>query len=161
MNTDGGLLNVEGRSRPLVVWGFVIAHPNGTILYERSEVVEEEGTNNEAGYLGVIHGLRAARDLGATVVRLRVDSQMVARQLEGAYAVKAENIRSYFKTARRLARGFDTFIVEWVRRENNGRADSLCHQAMHLWRHQRGIDYKSKNSAGKKQRARARKAKQA
>lgn len=150
LNTDGGLLNVEGRARPLVVWGYCIAHPNGTILHERGEVTGTEGTNNEAEYLGVIHGLEACHDLGATKVLLRVDSQMVARQLEGVYQVKAANIRSYFKTARILSRRFDEFVVEWVQRENNGRADGLCHQAMHLWRHQRGLDLKGK---GKRRRS--------
>lgn len=150
LNTDGGLLNVEGKTRPLVVWGYCIAHPNGTVLREGCDVEDLEGTNNEAEYLGVIHGLRACVELGATRVRLRVDSQMVARQLEGVYQVKAGNLRSYFKTARRLTRAFDTFVVEWVRRENNGRADSLCHQAMHLWRHQRGIEFKTKNKYRKK-----------
>lgn len=141
------------------MWGFVISHPNGTILHERSEVTAHQGTNNEAEYLGVIHGLEEALRLGATSVHLRVDSQMVARQLDGQYAVKAANLKSYHKSARRLAQRLSSFRIEWVRRENNGRADSLCHQAMHLWRHQNGMDYKGKNSKGKRARKAARKRK--
>lgn len=147
LNTDGGLLNVEELPKPLVVWGFVITHPNGNTLYEDCAVVERQGTSNEAEYLGVIHGLEACARLGATKVLLRVDSQLVARQLSGQYAVKSIGLKSYYKNAKRRAAGLD-LRIKWVRREANRRADALCHQAMHLWRHQNGKPYKGKSKKG-------------
>lgn len=145
LNTDGGLLNVTGLQKPLVVWGLVIAHPNGTTLYEESRVTTQQGTSNEAEYLGVLHGLMACAKLGASGVLLRVDSQLVRHQLDGTYSVKTPTLKAYHKSARRLSRSFDSFRVEWVERSKNARADALCHQAMHLWRHQNDIPFKGKN----------------
>jgi ribonuclease HI len=147
VNTDGGLLNIPNKTRPYVVWGFIISHPNGAVLANDGLV---EGTNNEAEYLGVINGLERCLELGADSVTLRVDSQMVARQLVGEYTVKAANLKSYYKTARRLCRRFSQIEIEWVPREQNHAADKMCHQAMHLWRHQNGHDFKTKQRKGAK-----------
>ena len=60
------------------------------------------GTNNEAEYEGLILGLEAALSAGATTVTVHGDSQLVIRQLEGRYAVKASNLQPLFGKAKRM-----------------------------------------------------------
>lgn len=88
------------------------------------------GTNNEAEYHGLILGLQRALELGAERVTVRGDSQLVIRQLEGRYAVKAVNLRPYFERAKGLMEAFDAVRLEWVRREQNGDADAAARRAI-------------------------------
>ncbi len=88
------------------------------------------GTNNEAEYLGLIAGLEAARDAGATTLLVRGDSQLVIRQLEGQYKVKAPNLRPFYEQAKALLRGFDEVRFEWVRRDQNADADAAARAAI-------------------------------
>lgn len=88
------------------------------------------GTNNEAEYDGVILGLEAALDAGAITITLRGDSQLVIRQLEGKYQVKAQNLRPRFERAKALLSRFQWVEFEWVRREQNAAADQAANDAL-------------------------------
>ncbi len=88
------------------------------------------GTNNEAEYQGLILGLRAARNAGASDVVIRGDSQLVIRQMEGRYKVKAANLQAYAEEARALLRTFDAHRFEWVRRDANAAADRAANEAL-------------------------------
>ena len=61
-------------------------------------------TNNVAEYRALIAGLRAAADLGAREVEVRADSQLLMRQMTGAYRVKHPALQELWIEARRLAR---------------------------------------------------------
>ena len=84
------------------------------------------GTNNEAEYHGLILGLQAALDGGAKAVHVRGDSQLILRQLEGRYQVKAANLRGLYGQAKALLERFERFELEWVRREDNAPADAAA-----------------------------------
>lgn len=88
------------------------------------------GTNNEAEYHGLILGLEEARRLGAQDVVVRGDSQLVLRQIEGRYAVRAPNLRPLFEQARALYTSFARRRVEWVRRGDNAAADEAARRAL-------------------------------
>ncbi len=88
------------------------------------------GTNNEAEYLGLITGLKAAHAAGATSVTVKGDSQLIIRQLEGKYQVKAANLRPMFEEAKHLLQGFDEVRLEWIRRERNEDADAAARAAI-------------------------------
>ncbi len=88
------------------------------------------GTNNEAEYMGLIAGLEEALQRGATRVHVRGDSQLVLRQLEGEYAVRAANLRPFYDEARALLKRFEDVRLTWVRREANGEADAAARDAL-------------------------------
>ena len=88
------------------------------------------GTNNEAEYQAVIAGLNLALQEGADTVTVRGDSQLVLRQLEGTYAVKAANLRMFHAEAQSLLGKFRKWRLEWVPREENAAADRLANQAL-------------------------------
>lgn len=88
------------------------------------------GTNNEAEYQGLIVGLQAARDAGATSVHVRGDSQLAIRQLEGRYSVKAPNLKPLFAEAKALLGGFAQVKLEWVKRADNAEADAAANAAL-------------------------------
>jgi ribonuclease HI len=87
-------------------------------------------TNNVAEYQAVISALRAAREYSPRVVRVRADSQLVIRQLEGRYKVKNEGLRPLYDEARRLLTEFDEVDLAHVRREQNVDADALVNAAL-------------------------------
>jgi len=87
-------------------------------------------TNNEAEYQAAIAGLEAALGLGGGGVELRMDSQLIVRQLEFRYRVRNERLRPFFERILELRRRFDSFSLRHVPREQNKRADELANLAL-------------------------------
>ena len=87
-------------------------------------------TNNEAEYQAVIAGLEAALGLGGGSVDLRMDSQLIVRQLEFRYRVRNARLRPFFERVVELRRQFESFQVTHVPREQNKRADELANLAL-------------------------------
>ena len=91
-----------------------------------------EATNNIAEYTAAIHGLQEALHLGYTEVLLRMDSELVAKQLNGEYRVRNENIIPLFRKATELINGFGRVDVRHIGREKNKEADKLANKAINL-----------------------------
>jgi ribonuclease HI len=87
-------------------------------------------TNNVAEYRGLLRGLERARALGATEVDVVNDSELVARQLTGAYKVKHPAMKPLHAEAMAALRGFDRWGIRSVPRAENARADELVNQAL-------------------------------
>jgi ribonuclease HI len=87
-------------------------------------------TNNEAEYRAAIAGLEAALALGAQHVELRMDSELVVRQLDSRYKVRNPNLRRLFGRVKDLQWRFASFQARHVRREQNRRADRLANEAL-------------------------------
>jgi ribonuclease HI len=106
---------------------------------EDGEVVAEvahgigEATNNVAEYTAVIEGLRRAVELGARVVTVRSDSQLLVNQLTGRYRVKTPHLQPLHRQVRNLVAGFDRVTFEHVRRELNQEADRLANEGVDRW----------------------------
>ncbi|HNX91312.1 MAG TPA: ribonuclease HI family protein, partial [Candidatus Omnitrophota bacterium] len=76
--SDGGS---RGNPGPAAV-GVVLFDTSHKVVSEISRTIGE-ATNNVAEYMGVIYGLMEAVYLGASTVTIKVDSQLIARQLKG------------------------------------------------------------------------------
>lgn len=87
-------------------------------------------TNNEAEYQAAIAGLEAALALGGGSVDLRMDSELVVRQLQHRYRVRNPRLRPLFERVVDLRRRFDSFVVDSIPREQNKRADQLANLAL-------------------------------
>jgi ribonuclease HI len=87
-------------------------------------------TNNVAEYRAVMLGLRKAAELGATEVELVNDSELVAKQLTGAYKVKHAAMKPLYIETLGLLRGFGDWSIRSVPRAQNADADALVNQAL-------------------------------
>lgn len=94
-------------------------------------------TNNEAEYEAVILGLDVLKRLkGAAAVKqaeveVRLDSELVARQLSGQYQIKEKNLQPLFmKIWNKRVVHFPHLTFVHIPREKNRRADRLANQAM-------------------------------
>lgn len=104
--------------------GISLADPEGNVV---KEVAEPLGitTNNVAEYSALIRALEEARALGCANISVITDSELMARQISGQYAVKTEHLIPLYRRAKSLLAQFDTARVTHTRRENNKRADAL------------------------------------
>jgi len=109
----------------------------GAILHdERGHVVAEisqyigDSTNNKAEFLALIAALEKALELGADRVDLKIDSELLARQIEGKYRSKL--MRELYEQAISLLGEFASFTVQHVPREQNKAADALSKRALKL-----------------------------
>ena len=84
-----------------------------------------DATNNVAEYTAMIRALEEARSLGCERIHVYTDSELMAHQINGKYAVKAAHLVPLFQRARMLMAQFDKATVTHVRRELNRRADAL------------------------------------
>lgn len=109
--------------------GAVVLDPNGREVHTVSRRVGH-GTNNQAEYQAAIAGLESALALGAREVELRLDSELVVRQLEHRYRVRNPGLKPLFNRLIDLRRRFDAFAVRAVPRAQNARADALANQAL-------------------------------
>ncbi len=87
-------------------------------------------TNNVAEYTALIEALEEARRMGAEEVAAYIDSELVARQINGIYRVNHENMRPLYQKAMRLLHSFKKWSVTHVPREENRRADKLSKEAI-------------------------------
>ena len=88
------------------------------------------GTNNVAEYRGAIAAVEAALELGATELELRLDSELIVRQLEGRYRVKNAALKPLHAQLQRLLSRLDVVRVRHVPRGQNSRADELANAAL-------------------------------
>jgi len=65
-------------------------------------------------------------------VRVRADSQLLIRQLEGRYRVKQAHLRPYHERARELLAEYEDVELTHVPREQNTEADALVNAALDL-----------------------------
>ena len=63
-------------------------------------------------------------------LRVRSDSELLVRQMQGRYKVKSTDLRPLHERARRLAQGLAYFSIEHVPREQNRQADALANAAL-------------------------------
>jgi ribonuclease HI len=107
------------------------------VIYDaEGRVLEELGkylgvaTNNHAEYMGLILGLRRARELGVREIEVYADSELMIRQLSGRYKVKADNLKDLHRQAVALLAAFDRVKLAHVPREMNAHADAMSNRAI-------------------------------
>ena len=125
--TDGGARGNPGPAG----YGVHILDADGNTL---AELVGPLGhaTNNVAEYSGLIAALQWAVDHGHRRVRVRMDSELVIKQMRGEYKVKHATMQELHADAKRLIAKLEQVTFEHVRREQNKVADGLSNQAMDI-----------------------------
>jgi len=87
-------------------------------------------TNNVAEWTALLEGLKAALARGVDEIDIRLDSELVVRQLDGAYRVKHAGLIPLHAEAKALLRKFAHHDVRHVRRHENKAADALVNQVL-------------------------------
>ncbi len=126
VEADGGS---RGNPGPAGYGAVVFDAATGDVLAELAEAIGV-ATNNVAEYRGLIAGLRAALDLGADGVDVRMDSKLVVEQMAGRWQVKHPSMRPLAAEARALAARFTDITYSWIPRAQNAHADRLANAAM-------------------------------
>lgn len=127
INTDGG---ARGNPGPAASAFLVFAADNK--LVEGSKFLGKS-TNNEAEYQAVLLALEWLetnyKNLDTNMVRFFLDSELVVKQLNGAYKIKSKNLLPLHLKAKSIIAKLPLKIsFSFVYRENNIDADSLVNK---------------------------------
>ena len=125
VHVDGG---ARGNPGPAAI-GVVISDPDGELLEELGETIGI-ATNNVAEYRALLKGLERARALDAREIEIVNDSELVARQVTGAYKVKHPAMKPLHAEAIAALQDFDRWRIRSVPRAENARADELVNEAL-------------------------------
>jgi ribonuclease HI len=125
VHSDGGSRGNPGEA----ACGVVVYDENGDEMLVRGKRLGK-ATNNEAEYEGVLLALELCRELRASSVKLRIDSELVERQIKGIYKVKKKELKPLHARTLLLSRQFEGFVVEHIPREENARADGLVNAVL-------------------------------
>jgi ribonuclease HI len=125
-------IHIDGASRGNpgeAGFGVHVASPEGTTLAEIYGYLGR-ATNNVAEYQALIHALRYALDHAARQVKIFSDSELVVRQMSGAYKVKHPDMIPLHREAARLLSRIGAVTLSHVPRERNRDADRLANRAL-------------------------------
>jgi len=126
IHTDGA---ARGNPGPAGAGAILRDAATGETLAEIAEGLGR-ATNNVAEWTAVRLALEEARRLGADRVDLRMDSELVARQISGIYRVKHPDLKPIHAAVMELLRALDGYTVGHVPRELNKDADRLSNVAI-------------------------------
>lgn len=126
------IANIDGASRGNpgpAAYALVLRGPNGEKISEIGKYIGRE-TNNAAEYYALIAALDYAAAHHIRALRVRSDSELIVRQMQGRYKVKNEELKALHERAQKLSRALDYFVIEHVPREMNSEADELANLAL-------------------------------
>ncbi len=132
MTADRVIINADGASRhnpgPAAI-GATIKDEQGRLLASISRRIGR-ATNNQAEYQALIAALEKAIGLGARRVDIRLDSELVVKQMKGRYRVKNAALRPLYLRVGELLSKLEGFSISSVPREQNAEADRLANAAL-------------------------------
>jgi ribonuclease HI len=129
--TDGGS---RGNPGPAGI-GVVIANEKEQVIKKYSKDIGER-TNNEAEYEAVIFAMQKLKHLFGKEkaknfdIEIRMDSELVCRQLKGEYKIKEEKLFPLFIKIWNLRMDFGKISFKEIPRSKNKEADALANEAM-------------------------------
>ncbi len=127
--TDGGSRGNPGPSAAAAVLKELKDGHEGKVVATATKWLGKT-TNNQAEYTAIVIGLEKAKELGATVVQVYMDSELAVKQLTGKYKVKNPDIAKRFLEVHNLMTQFARVTFTHVRREKNTEADALVNETI-------------------------------
>ncbi|GJT74039.1 reverse transcriptase domain-containing protein [Tanacetum coccineum] len=114
----------------------------GKIFYQkqqkgkmRNHTFECQSTNNEAKYEALLAGLGIARLMSISNIEVKMDSKLVASQINRSYEASKDNMIKYLAKAMEYASEFKSFSIENIPRNMNQKADVLSKLASVAFNH--------------------------
>jgi len=126
------IANIDGASRGNpgpASYAVVIRDPSAKIILELAKNIGRE-TNNVAEYYALLAALEYATSHSISALRIRSDSELLVRQMQGRYKVKSADLKPLHERASKMAKQLGYFAIEHVRRELNRDADALANVAL-------------------------------
>jgi ribonuclease HI len=126
------IANIDGASRGNpgpASYAVVIRDPSGKTILELAKNIGRE-TNNVAEYYALLAALDYVTSHNISALRIRSDSELLVRQMQGRYKVKSADLKPLHERASKMARQLGYFAIEHVRRELNRDADALANVAL-------------------------------
>ena len=91
--------------------------------------LQYQTTNNEAEYEILLKGLELAKPLGAELVIVQGDSQLIINQVNGMCEAKEDRMKKYLNKVKQLIKKFKEASFVQLPREENMEADALAKAA--------------------------------
>lgn len=109
--------------------GAVLLSPDGSVIEEIGRFLGT-ATNNVAEWTALQIGLEAALARGIRRLAVRMDSELVVKQISGEYRVKHPGLQPLYRRVRALISQFEAVEVRHVRRKDNALADAVVNQVL-------------------------------
>jgi probable phosphoglycerate mutase len=110
-------------------YAVIIRRPDGSVVYQLGKYLGR-ATNNVAEYFALITALDYCATSNISRLRVRSDSELLVRQMQGRYKVKSESLKPLHERAIRQSKGLAYFAIEHIPREQNSEADALANVAL-------------------------------
>jgi ribonuclease HI len=123
--SDGGSRGNPGPSAS----GYVLLDMNDKILADEGKYIGVT-TNNQAEYIALELGLKAALKLGAREVDAYLDSLLVVNQMRGIFKIKNRDLWPVHDAIKTLVAQFERVHFTHVPREHNKLADKAVNRAL-------------------------------
>ncbi|XP_057734463.1 uncharacterized protein LOC130949870 [Arachis stenosperma] len=114
--------------------GVILENQNGVVI-EQSVQYKFPVSNNQAEYEVLLAGLALAKEVGAEVLEINTDSQVVSSQINGDYQTRDPLLQQYLAKVNKLKEEFNHVTIRHVPRERNARADLISKLASTKPRH--------------------------
>ncbi len=125
MHVDGSSRGNPGEAGA----GVVFFGPDGRVLGKAGRYLGL-ATNNEAEYQALLLGLEVARARGLRRLEIVADSELLVRQLTGAYKVREPRLKALCDQALARLSGLDGYTIRHARRAENAEADAMANAAI-------------------------------
>src|SRR6476620_6369663 len=122
---DGGSRGNPGTAG----YGVAITDENGDSVVNLSVFLGIR-TNNFAEYSGLLGALNYAVSHGYRDLQIYADSELMVKQIAGAYKVRSADLKPLFDQAREMISRLHSFRITHIPREKNREADRLANLAM-------------------------------
>ena len=133
-NNDTYKMYFDGCSKgnPGLAGAGAVIYKNDDEIWTQSKFIGKNETNNVAEYNGLIIGLEEAVNQNIKHLQVKGDSELVIKQMNNLYKVKAEKLLPLFNKAKKLQTNFNSIQFQHIYRKDNARADHLSNIALNL-----------------------------
>lgn len=118
----------RGNPGPAAI-GAVIKDERGRLIASISQRIGK-ATNNQAEYRAIITALEEADRLGARQVDIKMDSELVVKQINGEYRVKKATLKPLYQQVKQRQGSLEGFTITHILRQQNIEADKLANKAL-------------------------------
>lgn len=104
--------------------GIILIYPNGSKI-EHAEHLAFKVTNNQVEYEAILANLRIAKHLGIRKLTVDTNSQLIARQVEGAFDAKEPRMQLYLHVLKVATKGWESIKVKLINIMTNDEENKL------------------------------------
>ncbi len=134
MRLKKAVIFADGASRgnpgPAAI-GVTIKNKRGKLITFISQRIGR-ATNNQAEYRAIIAALEEAVRLGVKQVDIKMDSELVVKQINGEYRVKKATLKPLYQQVKQWQGSLQGLTITHIPRQQNIEADKLANKALDI-----------------------------